>query len=88
MVLLHYRTGNQYFNYPAIGLSWNIIDEPFMKDLTFLSNLKLRGGWGISGNRNVGAYATLGALSSGYYNFGTTTAWASTCLHSNKFTCQ
>jgi hypothetical protein len=24
--------GNQYFNYPAIGLSWNIIDEPFMKN--------------------------------------------------------
>lgn len=66
--------GNQYFNYPAIGLSWNLIDEPFMKKLTFLSNLKLRGGWGISGNRNVGAYATLGALSTGYYNFGTTTA--------------
>lgn len=66
--------GNQYFNYPAIGLSWNIIDEAFMKELTFISNLKLRGGWGISGNRNVGAYATLGALSSGYYNFGTTTA--------------
>lgn len=66
--------GNQYFNYPAIGLSWNIIDEPFMKDLAVFSNLKLRGGWGISGNRNVGAYATLGALSTGYYNFGTTTA--------------
>ena len=65
---------NQYFNYPAIGLSWNIIDEPFMKDLSFVSNLKLRGGWGISGNRNVGAYSTLGALSSGYYNFGVTTA--------------
>lgn len=66
--------GNQYFNYPAIGLSWNMIDEPFMKNLSFLSNLKVRGGWGISGNRNVGAYATLGALSTGYYNFGTTTA--------------
>lgn len=66
--------GNQYFNYPAVGLSWNIIDEPFMKDLAVFSNLKLRGGWGISGNRNVGAYATLGALSTGYYNFGTTTA--------------
>lgn len=65
---------NQYFNYPAIGLSWNVIDEPFMKDLAVFSNLKLRGGWGISGNRNVGAYATLGALSTGYYNFGTTTA--------------
>jgi TonB-dependent starch-binding outer membrane protein SusC len=66
--------GNKYFNYPAIGLGWNIIDEPFMKSLGFLSNLKLRGGWGISGNRNVGAYSTLGALSSRYYNFGTTAA--------------
>lgn len=66
--------GNQYFDYPAIGLGWNVTNEPFMKDLSFLTNLKLRGGWGISGNRNVGAYSTLGALSAGYYNFGTTTA--------------
>jgi TonB-dependent starch-binding outer membrane protein SusC len=66
--------GNQYFNYPAIGLGWNVIDESFMKKASFISNLKLRGGWGISGNRNVGAYATLGALTAGYYNFGTTTA--------------
>ncbi len=65
---------NRFFNYPAIGLSWNVIDEPFMKSIPAISNLKVRGGWGISGNRNVGAYATLGALSTGYYNFGTTTA--------------
>lgn len=66
--------GNQYFNYPAIGLGWNVIEEGFMKSAAFVSNLKLRGGWGVSGNRNVGAYATLGALSAGYYNFGTGTA--------------
>jgi len=66
--------GNQYFNYPSVGVGWNLIDEGFMKNLTFVSNLKLRGSWGISGNRNVGAYATLGALSTGYYNFGTSTA--------------
>ena len=65
---------NQYFNYPSIGLGWNIIDEPFMKRVPAISNLKIRGGWGISGNRNVGAYATLGALSAGYYNFGTSAA--------------
>ena len=66
--------GNQYFNYPAIGLGWNITEESFMENQKLFSNLKLRGGWGISGNRNVGAYATLGALSAGYYNFGTTAA--------------
>jgi TonB-linked SusC/RagA family outer membrane protein len=66
--------GNQYFNYPAIGLGWNVVEEGFMKTIPFVSNLKVRGGWGISGNRNVGAYSTLGALSAGYYNFGTGTA--------------
>ncbi|WP_295122757.1 TonB-dependent receptor [uncultured Chitinophaga sp.] len=66
--------GNRYFNYPAVGLGWNASEEAFLKTVKWLSNLKLRGGWGISGNRNVGAYSTLGALSAGYYNFGTTTA--------------
>ncbi|MCF0064553.1 TonB-dependent receptor [Dyadobacter sp. LJ419] len=65
---------NQYFNYPAIGVGWNVVEEGFMKSAPFISNLKLRGGWGISGNRNVGAYSTLGALSAGYYNFGLGTA--------------
>ncbi len=65
---------NQYFNYPSVGLGWNVTEEGFMKNQKLFSNLKFRGGWGISGNRNVGAYSTLGALSAGYYNFGTSTA--------------
>lgn len=66
--------GHQWFTYPAIGLGWNVFDESFMKNISFISNLKLRGGWGVSGNRNVSPYATLGALSAGYYNFGTGTS--------------
>jgi TonB-linked SusC/RagA family outer membrane protein len=66
--------GNQWFNYPAIGLGWNVSDEAFMKNIDVISNLRVRGSWGLSGNRNVGAYATLGALSSSYYNFGTSIA--------------
>lgn len=63
--------GYQYFTYPAFGVGWNISNEKFMKNISFISNLKLRGGWGISGNRNVGAYSTLGSLSASTYNFGT-----------------
>jgi TonB-linked SusC/RagA family outer membrane protein len=66
--------GNQYFNYPAVGLGWNVAEEGFMKNVSWVTNLKLRGGFGISGNRNVSPYATLGALSAGYYNFGQGTA--------------
>jgi len=66
--------GNQYFTYPAIGLGWNIGEESFAQGGDFLSNLKLRGSWGLSGNRNVSPYATLGLLSASTYNFGTTTS--------------
>lgn len=66
--------GFQNFNYPAVGLGWNVTEEGFMQNVKAISNLKLRGGWGISGNRNVGAYATLGGLTAGYYNFGQSTA--------------
>jgi TonB-linked SusC/RagA family outer membrane protein len=62
--------GHQYFTYPAIGLGWNVSEEAFLKDVSWISSLKLRGGWGISGNRNVAPYATLGLLTASTYNFG------------------
>ncbi|WP_345954905.1 TonB-dependent receptor [Mucilaginibacter sp. PAMB04168] len=62
--------GNQYFTYPALGLGWNITNEQFAKPWKVVSNLKLRGGYGISGNRNVDPYTTLGLLSASAYNFG------------------
>lgn len=62
--------GYQYFTYPAFGLGWNVTDEEFMHDVTFINNLKLRGGWGKSGNRNVAPYQTLGLLTASTYNFG------------------
>ncbi|MFX5611423.1 hypothetical protein ABTD85_23600, partial [Acinetobacter baumannii] len=54
---------NQWFTYPSVGLAWVATEESFLKNVSWLSNLKVRGGWGLSGNRNVSPYATLGALS-------------------------
>ena len=62
--------GHQYFTYPAFGVGWNISEEQFMAGMPVISNLKLRGGWGITGNRNVAPYATLGLLTASTYNFG------------------
>lgn len=66
--------GNKYFTYPAFGVGWNMSDEKFMKGVDFVNNLKLRGSWGISGNRNVAPYSTYGLLTPSTYNFGQTTA--------------
>ena len=62
--------GHQWTTYPAINAGWNIGNEGFMAGVSFISSLKLRGGWGVSSNSGVNAYTTLGSLTSGFYNFG------------------
>jgi TonB-dependent starch-binding outer membrane protein SusC len=47
---------NRYANFPAVGLGWRMSDEQFMQGLTWLTDLKLRAGWGEMGSQsNVGA---------------------------------
>ena len=43
--------------FPSFSAGWRIDKEPFMRGADFLSNLKLRGSWGITGNNNSGNYA-------------------------------
>jgi len=38
--------------FPAASAAWRISSEPFMKDLTWVTELKIRGGYGIMGNSN------------------------------------
>jgi len=40
--------------FPAIALAWKINEEGFLKDSKTLSQLKLRLGWGITGQQNIG----------------------------------
>nr|WKN34779.1 TonB-dependent receptor [Tunicatimonas sp. TK19036] len=47
----------QYGFFPSVGLGWNIANEPFLEDNGVLSNLKLRGSWGVTGNDRIGAEA-------------------------------
>ncbi|MBO9657843.1 MAG: TonB-dependent receptor [Chitinophagaceae bacterium] len=62
--------GHQYTTYPALSVGWNIDREKFMENVSFVSSLKLRAGWGISSNAGINAYTTLGSLNSNFYNFG------------------
>jgi TonB-linked SusC/RagA family outer membrane protein len=43
---------NRYGVFPAISAAWRISDESFMQNLTFVSDLKIRGGYGEMGNSN------------------------------------
>ena len=63
--------GNQWFTYPAIAAGWNMMNEKFMNNVPVISNLKLRGGWGITSNQSINPYTTLGTLATNFYNYGT-----------------
>ncbi len=39
--------------FPAVALAWKLIDEPFMAKQNILSDLKLRAGYGITGQQNI-----------------------------------
>lgn len=51
-----FAAGNRWGYYPAFSLGWRLSNEKFMKDITWISNLKLTGGWGELGNQNVDAF--------------------------------
>jgi TonB-linked SusC/RagA family outer membrane protein len=65
--------GHNWHTYPAVSAGWNIGEESFMENITVLDRLKIRAGYGQTSNQAVGAYSTLGRLSSRNYNFGNTT---------------
>ena len=62
--------GHQWHSYPAVSLGWNIQKESFMRNVTWLDQLKLRAGYGQTSNQAIAPYATLGLLSTRPYNFG------------------
>ncbi|HVW63262.1 MAG TPA: TonB-dependent receptor [Puia sp.] len=53
-----FGSNNKYGYFPSFSLGWIITEEDFMKDATFLSNLKLRAGWGRTGNQEIPAKKT------------------------------
>lgn len=56
--------------FPSVGLGWRIIEESFLKNSRFLSDLKLRGSFGVSGNNRIGNYSSIGLLSVAQYPVG------------------
>jgi TonB-linked SusC/RagA family outer membrane protein len=65
--------GHQWHTYPAVSVGWNIKNESFMQNISAIDRLKIRVGYGQTSNQAVGAYTTLGRLSTRDYNFGDAT---------------
>ena len=50
---------HRWHSFPAVSVGWRISDEPFLQGAEGLDNLKLRVGYGITGNSNIAPYSSL-----------------------------
>ena len=48
-----FSSSNRYGNFPSFAAGWIVSRESFMENLPVISNLKLRGSWGIIGNDKI-----------------------------------
>ncbi|MFS8617370.1 MAG: TonB-dependent receptor [Solitalea sp.] len=61
---------NKWGNFPAASLGWRVSEESFMDNAGWVSDLKLRGSWGVTGNNDIGNYRSLSILNPANYILG------------------
>ena len=63
---------NKYGLFPSASVAWRISQEDFFKSVTFVNDLKIRAGYGATGNQSIGNYSFASSLNTGKYNFNNT----------------
>lgn len=74
-----FGAGNRFGNFPSASFAWRASEEEFIKNLNIFSNLKLRVGWGQTGNSGSATSLSVPQISSDrimyyYLNNGSTVA--------------
>ena len=59
--------------FPSFSAAWRVSEEQFMKDIEFISNFKVRFGWGTVGNDRISNYLSLDLYEQSKYGVGNST---------------
>ena len=57
-----FADGHRWGWFPSAALAWRVSGEKFMQNVKWINNLKLRAGWGETGNQNVRQWAYMALL--------------------------
>lgn len=64
---------NKWGFFPSFSAAWRVSEEAFMKDLKWISNFKVRFGWGIVGNDRISNYLSMDLYTDNKYGIGNST---------------
>ena len=59
-----FGANNKWGNFPAVSAGWRISEESFMRDIDWISDLKIRGDYGETGNQDFASYQSLATMAS------------------------
>lgn len=80
-----FGSSNRYGYFPSISAGWRVNEEPFLKSVRWISELKIRANYGITGNQEIGNFSALGLSGSGF-NYNSMPGTAPTQLSNPKLT--
>ena len=75
---------NRWGTFPSGAFAWRLSQEPFIQNLNVFSSLKLRLGYGKTGNDQIGNYASYALVSNTHYTFNGSTNVSGTTLNSGS----
>lgn len=64
-----FGSGNKWGTFPSGSVAWRISEEEFLNTSDLFDDLKLRFGYGLTGNQEIGNYSFASALNTVQYNF-------------------
>ena len=63
-----FQSDNRWGYFPSVSGAWQIAKEDFMSNADFVNSLKLRAGWGLTGNNRIGDYTSQNQFGFGIWN--------------------
>ena len=67
----NFAPGNKYATFPSVSAAWRLSQEPFLKNVKWISELKARASFGYTGNPDVAANAYIQSINQSFqYTFG------------------
>ncbi len=60
-----FGANNRWSFFPSVSGAWRISEEGFLRDNTFISDLKLKASWGVRGNQEIGNFSSRALISPG-----------------------
>jgi TonB-dependent starch-binding outer membrane protein SusC len=61
----NFGANNRFGNFYALSAGWNVSEEAFLRNNKYITNLRIRGSWGETGNRNFADFASQALVGGG-----------------------